>query len=237
MRIGLLICGHIAPGLREATLGADYPELYETLLAGADADLTFRSYDLVGGEFPAAVDSCDGWLISGSTYDADGTEPWILALHDLIRELWEARARTVGICFGHQAVAHALGGRVERAVGWKAGPMPLEVEPTLWFEGGRVNIHAMHRDVVSELPLGAAPLGSGATAEHPMFMVGESILCIQDHPEFERRFMMALIESRRSRLGDAEADAALDLTGTVQTDNAVVADWMVKFLRDASWSR
>jgi GMP synthase (glutamine-hydrolysing) len=89
------------------------------------------------------------------------------------------------VCFGHQVVAHALGGRAENTGTWKAGPQQLTVEPTPWFEGGTVKVNAMHQDVASIVPPGGRTIASGETAAHPMYLVGETILCIQDHPEYD----------------------------------------------------
>jgi GMP synthase-like glutamine amidotransferase len=144
----------------------------------------------------------------------------------------EHQSRLVGVCFGHQAVAHALGGKAANTGTWKAGPQLLHVENTPWFEGDSVRVHAMHQDVAREIPPGARTIASGDTAEHPMFLVGDNILCIQDHPEYDAAYISALVELRRPRMGDAIADAALDNIENESVDNAIIGRWLTDFLLD-----
>lgn len=230
-RIGILVCDHIPPELRAAA-GGDYGDLYAAFLLAVEPPLELRTYDVVGGEGPTSPTECDAWIITGSRHDAFADDAWLVALRALIVELRESSARTVGICFGHQVIAQSLGGRVERAVAWKAGPQSLEVDTTPWFEGGAVHLNAMHRDVVAALPVDGVTIATGATAALPAFLVGDTMLGIQDHPEFDAGYISALIDFRRERLGVATADRALEAVATTPTDGPEVARWIVDFLLD-----
>jgi GMP synthase-like glutamine amidotransferase len=230
--IGILACDHVGPELLDAAAGRDYDVMYTEMLRAAEPSIRTRTYDVVNGELPATPDECDGWIITGARYDSYRDEPWIVALREFIADVLEHRARLVGVCFGHQAVAHALGGKAEPSGTWKAGPQSLEVEPTAWFEGGQVAIHAMHQDVASIVPPGARTIASGDTAEHPMYLVGDTILCVQDHPEYDAGYIAGLVEARRPRMGDAITDEALTRISNDQTDNAVVGRWIANFLLD-----
>lgn len=230
--IGILACDHVGPELRPAAGGRDYDEMYADLLRATGEDVDTRTYDAVAGELPDHPAECDGWIITGARYDAYRDEPWIEALREFVRHVLDHRARLVGVCFGHQLVAHALGGRAEPAGTWKAGPHELHVDPTHWFDGGTVTIHAMHQDVASLLPPEGRTIARGATAAHPAYLVGDTILCLQDHPEYDAAYIAGLVEARRPRMGDEITDAALARIETIPTDNAVVGRWIVDFLLD-----
>jgi GMP synthase-like glutamine amidotransferase len=230
--VGILACDHVGPELRAAARGRDYDEMYTELLRTADDTITTRTFDVVGGELPSHPGECDAWIITGARYDAYRDEPWIVALRRFIRDVLDHRARLVGVCFGHQVVAHALGGLAENSGTWKAGPHTIDVEETAWFEGGSVTIHAMHQDVASAVPPGGRTIASGPTAEHPMFLVGDTILCVQDHPEYDPGYIAGLVEPRRARMGDAITDEALARIDEIATDNDVVGRWIANFLLD-----
>jgi GMP synthase-like glutamine amidotransferase len=230
--IGILACDHVGPELLDAARGRDYDVMYTQLLQSAEPSIRTRSYDVVGGELPQSPDECDGWIITGARYDAYRDDPWIVALREFIRQVHAQRARLVGVCFGHQVVAHALGGRAEHTGTWKAGPQELHVEATDWFEGGSVVIHAMHQDVASVVPPDGRTIGRGTTADHPVYLVADNILCVQDHPEYDASYIAGLVESRRPRMGDEVTDTALARIDDVATDNDVVATWIANFLLD-----
>ena len=150
--IGILACDHVSPELRDAAHDRDYDEMYGEMLRAAEPSIRTRTYDVVGGELPASPAECDAWIITGARYDAYRDEPWIVALRKFIATVLEHQSRLVGVCFGHQAVAHALGGRATNTGTWKAGPQMLHVEDTPWFEGGSVRVNAMHQDVAERDP-------------------------------------------------------------------------------------
>jgi len=235
--LGVLACDHIDdPVLVEAAQGIDYHDMCADLVRRHQSELgveiDVRVYDAVNGELPDSPGRCDGWIITGSRHDAYRDDPWLVALRRFIVALHQSGARTVGICFGHQAVAHALGGQAGPAGEWKVGPQRMEVVDTPWFDGATVNLYGMHRDIVTDLPTGGVDIGKGETAEHPIYLVGETILCMQDHPEFSYHYEAQLIESRRARTGDEVADEGQARMGELQANGDVVSDWITRFLLD-----
>ncbi len=231
MRVGLLICDHVDESLFDAA-GGDYDALYTTFFGKADPTLEVIPYDVINGVFPADPGECDGWVITGSRYDAFDDTPWIEELRAFVRKIHEHEARLAGICFGHQIIAEALGGKVERAGEWKVGPQVLKMAPQPWFAGGELAISAMHKDVVTKVPDGAEVIAEGSTAAIPAFRIGTNILAIQDHPEYEAPFMEALINARGPLFGDDQAEDALARLRDVPTDQRLVGSWIVDFLRD-----
>ncbi len=229
--IGILVCAHL-PGELQPLTGGDYDTVYRDLLQSGDPRLRTRAYDAINGELPASAHECDAWILTGSPHNAFEDTPWILALRDFVVRAVADGTRIAGVCFGHQLVATALGGTVERADRFAVGPHTMYVDATDWFPGGEVTINAMHRDVVTRLPEGGRTIAAGTTAEVPAFLVGDSVFCVQDHPEFGRALTTALIESRRDLIGDEAASAGTERLNEIATNGELVARWLVDFLLD-----
>lgn len=187
MRIGILQTGQ-SPDVLRGEMG-DYPDMFAHLLA--DKGLSFTTYHVEGMEFPADVRDCDGWLITGSRHGAYEDHPFIKPLEDFIRRAYAARVPLVGICFGHQIIAQALGGRVERfAKGWAVGPQDYD------FGGQTVRLNAWHRDQVVEKPPEAEVVACNDFCENAALIYGDRAFTVQAHPEFRDEFVKGLMETR-----------------------------------------
>jgi GMP synthase-like glutamine amidotransferase len=228
LHVGLLLCDHVRDEVRDAA-GGDLDVLYRRLLDLADPTIRMRVYAAVDGELPASPAEQDGWLLTGSRHSAYDELDWIRSLAGFVRGAVDDAVPVVGICFGHQLVAAALGGTVEPAGCWRIGPQEMDVEPSAWCGGGRVRIHGMHQDVVTALPPGGRRIATGTTGAYPAFVVDDVALGIQDHPEFDDTYESALVELRRPVVGDAAADEALAAMGD-GLDSVTVARWIVDFL-------
>lgn len=230
-----MLCDHASPELRHH-IGGDYDDLFADFLTtaanecGIPIELSF--HDAIGGSLPASTDVCDAWVITGSRHDAYGDDDWIDQLRVFVRGVIAAQGRVVGICFGHQLVATAMGGKVEPAGGWSVGPQRLALERTPWFPESEVHLHAMHRDVVTVLPSGATLIGEGTTAAIPAFLLGDNVLCVQDHPEFPAEYVAALLEARTDRIDGETASRAREAIRHQQTDGPEIGASIIRFLRD-----
>ena len=115
MNVGLLECDHVLEKFRH--IAGDYRDMFAVWLP----QFELQAFDVRNGEFPSSVDACDAYLTTGSRFSAYDDEAWIQQLKDFVRQLHEAEKPFVGICFGHQVLAEALGGKVEKAEsGWGA---------------------------------------------------------------------------------------------------------------------
>lgn len=198
MKIGILQCGHL-PKAITARWG-DYDTLYPQLLNGHGFE--FTPYFVVDGQFPDHIGATDGWLVTGSRHGAYEDHDWIPPLEDLIRQIRDAGQPLVGVCFGHQIIAQALGGRVEKfGGGWAIGATQYDLPE------GRLTLNAWHQDQVTQRPPGAQVLASNGFCENAMLGYGDRIWSLQAHPEFEAGFLADLIRENR---GGSAPDAVLD---------------------------
>lgn len=208
-----------------------YPDMFMNLL-GRDAH-DWRVYAADEGEYPAAPEDCDAYIVTGSSAGVYESDPWIGQLLDWLRAA-RGRTRLVGVCFGHQAMAQAFGGRVIKSPkGWAIGEQRYRVlsrEP--WMEDvAEIRLPGSHQDQVVELPPGAeviaasdfTPFGALAWRDQPA-------ISMQLHPEFEPAYATALIEARRGKVyADQDADRAVASYGGPD-DRARVGRWINAFL-------
>jgi GMP synthase (glutamine-hydrolysing) len=197
LRLGLLVCDHVAPELRG--ISGDYEDMFRRLFAGRD-EVDVVIYDVIGGELPGAPRECDAWLTTGSRHSVNDDAQWIRALEGFVRDVAAARVPFIGICFGHQLIAKAMGGSVVRSErGWGVGVKEVEVLPELGL-GDSYRVLTSHQDQVETIPPGAEVLGWNEHCPVSMLRVGSKMLGIQGHPEFDPAYSRALMELRRGRV-------------------------------------
>lgn len=209
MRIGILQTG-LAPEALSDTMG-DYPDMFARLLDGQG--FTFRTFRVVEGEFPADVHDCDGWLITGSRHGVYEDHPWIPPLEQFIRDAFAARVPVVGICFGHQIVAQAMGGKVERHDGgWAVGATEYD------FSGEKLVLNAWHRDQVTRAPESARVIATNDFCANAALLYDDRAFTVQAHPEFRPEFVDGLMKTRGKGLvpDDVMAAAATRLADPIQ---------------------
>jgi GMP synthase-like glutamine amidotransferase len=232
IRIGLLVCDHVAE--RFQPIAGDYTAIFPALFARIGASVEWRIYDVSAGEFPVALDECDAYMTTGSRASAYEVRDWIVRLKEFVRDLYRAGIPLIGICFGHQVIAEALGGRVAKAgTGWGVGVHPLTIDRREeWMEPfeSAPGLLYLHQDQVVELPPGAVGLGHSDHCPVAIYRIDEQILCIQAHPELSARYLAAVLDDRRPLIGDEKVDAALAAL-TNPTHELVVARWIIEFLK------
>ena len=214
MKIGILQTGH-APDMLLPDTG-DYDAMMARMLDGQGFD--FETYAVVDQEFPDGPHAADGWLITGSKHGAYEDHPWIPPLEELIRAIHAANLPLVGICFGHQIIAQALGGTVvKHPDGWRVGATQYDIE------GRPLTLNAWHQDQVIEAPGGAEIIGTAEGCDIAAMRIGERIYTVQPHPEYGSAFIQGLLDHRAPGVvPDALSNHARGLLST-PTDNAAMA--------------
>ena len=222
MQIGILQTGQAPDMLRETS--GDYPDMFAELLAARG--LEFRTYHVEAMEFPAGIHDCDGWLITGSRHGAYEDHPFIKPLEAFIREAYTEKVPLVGICFGHQIIAQALGGKVERFDGgWSVGPTDYD------FGGDRVTMNAWHRDQVTKLPPGAERVATNEFCENAALVYDDRAFTVQAHPEFTDKFVDGLMKTRgKGLVPDNLMAAAAERLGRPNSSPAI-ADRIADFFK------
>lgn len=209
MKIGILQTGHTPEEMREKH--GDYNDLFMRLLAGRG--FSFDTYPVLDGVFPDTVMDADGWLITGSKFGVYEDHDWIPPLEDFLRRAYAAAIPIVGVCFGHQILAQALGGKVEKfSGGWQVGPVAYNRT-----DGRNDRIMAWHQDQISQVPKDAEIIGTTDFCANAMLAYGNRALTVQPHPEFTPAFMGDLLTARGDILpagvldkAQAGLDASLD---------------------------
>ncbi len=232
MKIGILKTDAVRPAW--AVEFGEYPDMFIALLAREDPALEFAVYDVEQGEYPRGIDEVDAYLITGSKSSVYEDKEWIHRLMDFVRELHRQRKKLLGICFGHQLVAQALGGRTEKSArGWGVGMQRYRFsEPPHWHDQGdaEFQILASHQDQVVENAEGARVLASSDFCANAVCQIGDHILTFQGHPEFVPGYSREIMEYRREAIGEAVYQQGMASLAEAP-EQARVARWMLNFLR------
>lgn len=224
MKIGILQCGHTPEAVQ--TAHGEFDALFHHIFEGEG--FTFETFNVVDMEFPSGVDAADGWLVTGSRHGAYEDHGFIPPLEDLIRDIYADGRPMVGICFGHQIIAQALGGKVVKFDGgWAIGRHHYT------FDGlGDLAMNAWHQDQVVERPQEAKTIASSAFCENAALLYGDRILTVQPHPEFRNpviaTYLSALRDSGRYPVDLMDSAATFQ---DIPNDDARIARMLADFLK------
>lgn len=211
----------------------EYGAMFLRYLSAAMPGVSVKEYEVALSGAPKNVQECDSWIITGSPRGAYEQEAWIEGLGKFIQDCDANKRKLVGVCFGHQMIAHFLGGRTEKSQkGWGVGVRGFQVvgcKPWMQPKLERASLLFSHQDQVVELPPRAELLAKDDFCPYQMFSIDEHIFSLQGHPEFTPKFARERMDMRVERIGRSVYTAAL---GTLEdkTNSQDIGEWIRRFL-------
>lgn len=212
----------------------DYPAMLERMLAPLMPGGSFSTSPVFENAALPALGEFDGLIITGSPAGVYEGHQWIAPLEEFLRRAAAARKPIIGICFGHQLLAQAFGGKVEKSArGWGVGLHDYALTGGgEWMTPARARARCAvsHQDQVVEAPEGARIMGGSEFCPNGVIEYAQGpILSFQQHPEFSRDYAAALMRLRKDRIPAATIQEGLDSLGQ-KSDREHIAQWIAKFL-------
>ncbi|OED43512.1 GMP synthase [Endozoicomonas sp. (ex Bugula neritina AB1)] len=231
MKVGLLLCDDVQDQLQPEH--NNYPDMFAALLQQHNPALQLVTYRVLDSQFPQSTDECDGWIISGSRHSVNDTFPWIAALEVFVKRLFAEQKKLVGICFGHQLIAKALGGSVILSgKGWGIGVSINRIdEHRPWMQPSlnTLNLLVSHKEQIEQLPDSGRVIASSDFCPSYMVEYGDCFLSVQGHPEFTKGYMEALIRSREKVIPPERVSEGIQSI-QLDTHSSVVSQWLLNYL-------
>ena len=211
--------------------------MFERLFAQAGYQGRIDTFSARHGQYPVSFAAYDAVLLTGSRADSFSDEPWVVTLRDQVARLLQDQHKLLGVCFGHQLIAHCLGAPVQRAPrGWRVGrqaydwlgaPEHLGLAPG---QAAQVALLASHQDQVLALPPGATLLATQADCPVAAYALGDQVFCIQPHPEFTPEVSAFLLDKRRALMGEPLYEQSMGSLSEPH-DGLALARFMIRFVQ------
>jgi len=232
MKLNILLCDTF-PGLLPSYIES-YPSMFYQLFNSIRKDMEYQVYNVQEGYLPENISKDELYLITGSQAGAYEDIKWVKDLLGFIRKAHQQEARLTGICFGHQAIAQALGGKVEKSdKGWGTGIRSSKIvlsEAFRYFPDGIMNLHYDHHDQVTTLPSEARLFASSEFCPNDGFVIGKHIVTYQGHPEFTPQYNRYLILNHAENEPQEIKDVALMSIDNLPTMEKEAARWITELL-------
>jgi len=211
--------------------------MFERLFAQAGYKGRIDTFSARHGQYPVSFAAYDAVLLTGSRADSFSDEPWVVTLREQVARLLQDQHKLLGVCFGHQLIAHCLGATVQRAPrGWRVGrqaydwlgaPEHLGLAPG---QAAQVALLASHQDQVLALPPGATLLATQADCPVAAYALGDQVFCIQPHPEFTPEVSAFLLDKRRALMGEPLYEQSMGSLSEPH-DGLALARFMIRFVQ------
>ena len=233
LTIGILLTDHVLDDLKPKH--GDQDDFYSKIFGEADTNIKLKIYDVTLNNYPADINECDGYIITGSKLSVYDDEKWIRDLEHYIRRLNEHKKSLLGVCFGHQLIAKALGGEVCKAeIGWVTGLQSYTFNnnfPWLRDLDQDVKLIHSHQDQITKLPDQATLVASNKNVPIAMYFIDNHIMSIQGHPEFTNEYAYDVVCKRRDIIGEELFQRTKESLLNETSSYLEVTNWWIEFFR------
>jgi GMP synthase-like glutamine amidotransferase len=232
LQLCILETDDLHPDLMDPFIG--YGQMFSDLFSDQGIEVQCSVFNVLHGQYPAPGSQYQAYVVTGSKADAFADDPWILRLRAFLLDRYQAGDKLLGICFGHQLLAHTLGGQVGRSdKGWGIGVQQYQLQQQHdWMQPAltQLQLQASHQDQVHVLPENAQCLASSAFCNNAAFVIGQQVLCFQGHPEFAEGYAQALLDLRRRALGEEPYRRAAASLSQTAHHGRIVGRWLLNFV-------
>jgi GMP synthase-like glutamine amidotransferase len=228
MKINILLCDEFDGLLTTEILS--YWSLFQSMFDRVNKTVRYEIFNVQQGIYPETLNRGELYLVPGSRAGAYDDTPWVKELTAFIRRMYAEGVKILGVCFGHQVIAQALGGKVIPAPqGWGAGirtSKVIDAKALAYFPQKTMSLHYNHHDQVVQLPPGAVCFAQSDFCPIDGFYIGNQVLTFQGHPEYTIEY------SRYLLLNDADNEPAEVVSKAlasldIPVDSQAAARWML----------
>ena len=233
MNICLLKCGNVRRDLLHVS--GDHEDMFISLFQKYAPSVKLFVFDVQKDNYPNNLNDYAGFLSTGSPDSVYDDFTWINTYKSFTHKLFLNGHKHVGICFGHQMIAEALGGKVEKSErDWGIGIKRFQINSsTPWMNDEKLenyNLITSHQDQVVKLPENTKVISGNDHCPVGIFTIGDHVLGIQQHPEFTKEYHIASINSRRNIIKPELIKSALKSMDQ-KTDSNIVTKWIENFFK------
>ena len=219
MKLLLIKTGDTAPLIRERY--GDFDRMFLDQLEGLPVEI--QLVQAHRGEPMPPIGDVDLMIMTGSPSSVTKLEPWAESLARWTSDLVDAGKPVLGVCYGHQLLAHARGGRVERNPrGYEIGTVPIQLteagrsDPLLSSLEEPLLFNTVHSDAVVVLPKDAVVLATNRGTEVQAYSIGDRVWGVQFHPELTRKLMEMYLEARVQHVKDDAIRRGVDPEAAIE---------------------